>query len=94
MEKLPFDDNANQIFSYDGIPVGYFGGGIVPVKPGTYRYMPFRSLGHYMMVRSLEDGGRPVCSYKRVKTTVHFEVLGRSANRELHLGTFTPSDDE
>lgn len=94
MENLPVLDEANQIFSYDGIPVGYFGGGIVPSAPGTYRYMPFRSLGHYLMGKELDAGGRPTCSYKRGGSVMRFEVQGRGGDKQLHLAAFTRSDQD
>ncbi len=49
-------------FTYDGKRVGYFEEPVCPSTPGRYRYMPYRSIGHYELNIALRAGRRPRCA--------------------------------
>src|SRR4051812_19765386 len=39
-------------FFFEGRAVGYFRGrSRLPVEPGTYSFMPYRGMGHYLLTR-------------------------------------------
>jgi hypothetical protein len=76
-------------FCYEGTPAGTFYGDVAPTEPGLYRYMPFRSIGHYMMGKAVEAGDRPVCTYESPAGTVSFEVTDRHRDGRLDLDNFT-----
>ena len=63
-------------FSFDGAPVGYFEEPSYPREPGEYRYMPFRGIGHYNLVRALAEGPA-LCRFVDMDYAYEFWVSSR-----------------
>jgi hypothetical protein len=83
--------NAEQqakTFFFKDRPVGYFEGDQLPDKPGEYRYMPFRSRGHYEFIGALKSKGPQRCHYLVEEKKRHFTVLHWVSYGLLVLGEF------
>jgi hypothetical protein len=50
-------------FFFDGAPVGYFEQEQFPSQPGSYRYIPYRGIGHYRLMQALKSSGPQRCHY-------------------------------
>ncbi len=61
-------------FSYGQCQAGYFEGGKYPTKPGVYRYVPYRSIGHLNMHTALKSTGRVRCTFLDGERTFQFFV--------------------
>ena len=68
-------DEHARAFYFNGRHVGYFESAELPSKPGHYRYMPFRSVGHYQFIRALGSGNPQRCHFVVGGTKRHFLVL-------------------
>jgi len=76
-------------FSFEGAPVGYFEESSFPREPGEYRYMPFRSIGHYNLVRALAHGPA-VCRFVSTDDTYEFRVSSRPRYGVLTIENVSP----
>jgi hypothetical protein len=63
-------------FSHNGVVAGYFDQGVMPSTPGRYRYMPYRSAGHYCVCLESRSGGHPVCTLVANEQALSFIVVG------------------
>ena len=61
-------------FMFNGMQVGCFDAAALPSRPGRYRYMPYRSFGHYEMHKLLRAGGAPRCWYDIEEFRISFTV--------------------
>ena len=68
--------------------VGYFEDDELPSKPGQYRYMPYRSAGHYELIGALQHGEPLRCHYVVSGAKRHFLVLRWVEYGVLELGEF------
>lgn len=75
-------------FMFECMPVGFFEESDFPARDGTYRYMPYRGLGHYRMVISLKETGMARCSYHRGSEWIGFVVRSRPEYGVLELVDF------
>jgi hypothetical protein len=78
-------------FLYGGLTVGFFREPERPNKSGRYRYMPYRSGGHYKLHDALHAGERPRCVF-RAAPHVSFAVLSCPQYGELELSDFMVED--
>jgi hypothetical protein len=68
--------------------VGYFEDDKLPTKPGKYRYMPYRSAGHYALVGALHRGEPQRCHYVVSGAKRYFRVLDWVEYGVLELAEF------
>jgi hypothetical protein len=77
-------------FEYDGIPAGCFTeGSSYPSAPGSYRYMPYRNLGHLRMHEELRGAGSARCTYVGPEGRMTFLVRACPEYGVLVLDDFT-----
>ncbi len=81
-------------FYYEGNPVGSFEGDFIPTEPGTYRHMPFRSVGHLWMGQALAAGRAVFCTYSQGASSIQFQVMAYPAYGTLVLDNFSVLDGE
>ncbi len=74
-------------FLLNGMPVGYFEESEYPRQDGRYRYVPYRSLGHYQMHTALEHG-HVRCYYTLGSEKISFAVLDCPEYGILELADF------
>lgn len=89
--------NAEQqakTFFFEDRPVGYFEGDQLPDKPGEYRYMPFRSRGHYEFIGALKSAGPQRCHCLIGGKKHHFTVLHWVSYGLLALGEFDSGNSQ
>jgi hypothetical protein len=68
-------DDCSLVFRFEGMDVGYFEGiEAYPASSGTYRYMPFRSVGHYELGEECVRAGLARCSFLGPGGVVWFTV--------------------
>ncbi len=75
-------------FLFKGMPVGYFEESEYPRQSGRYRYMPYRSLGHYQMHAEKREKGKVRCYYQVGSEQVSFAVLDCPGYGILELAEF------
>ena len=68
-------DKHARTFYFNGRQVGHLESTELPSKPGQYRYMPFRSVGHYEFIRALSSGNPQRCHFVVGGAKRHFLVL-------------------
>jgi hypothetical protein len=77
-------------FEYEGLRVGYFTEGCsYPSVPGTYRYMPYRSGGHFSMHQELRATGTARCTCAGPEGRMTFLVRACPEYGVLVLDDFT-----
>jgi len=89
--------NAHQqtkTFFFEDRPLGYFEGDQLPDKPGEYRYMPFRSRGHYEFIGALKSAGPQRCHYLIAGRKHHFTVLKSVSYGLLALAEFDSGNSQ
>ena len=74
--------------------VGYFEDDELPTKPGHYRYMPYRSAGHYALMGALRFGEPQRCHYVISGTKRHFMILRWVKYGVLELGDFDATSEQ
>jgi hypothetical protein len=70
---------------------GYFKVDELPSKPGEYRYMPYRSAGHYELIEALRSGEPQRCHYLSDGQKRFFLVLRWVKYGVPELGNFDVS---
>lgn len=71
-------DKSELAFFFKRMAVGYFlDATAYPNAPGSYRYMPYRGLGHYEMGEELRRTGSASCTYPTEAGEVEFVIRGR-----------------
>lgn len=75
-------------FSFNGMRVGLFNAADPPTGPGRYRYIPYRSGGHYLMHEALARGMRPRCTIIANGRLVSLAVVGFPEYGVLELAEF------
>jgi hypothetical protein len=77
-------------FTFDGLPVGLFKGGVAPRADGAYYYEAYRGPGHYQMHERRRSTGSALCQYQAQDgTVVSFVVVGLSTDGALELQGFS-----
>jgi hypothetical protein len=84
-------DQHELAFTYKGRPAGCFMEPAFPRAPGRYRYMPYRSLGHYELVKAIRAGGQPLCRMA-ANPRLTFVVLACLGYGILELADITLAD--
>jgi hypothetical protein len=69
------EDTEKLQFYHEGIVVGYFEEEEYPRAPGRYRYMAFRSSGHFRMQTALQAGLQPRCTFRTGDRICSFKVV-------------------
>ncbi len=82
---------TNLEFLLDGMKVGYFEAREYPARPGRYRYMPYRSGGHYKMVQQILQQGAARCYYDTGALRVSFTVIAIPEYGTLELSDLQSS---
>ena len=77
-------------FMFNGLQVGCFEEAF-PRSPGRYRYMPYRSGGHYEMHKQRRANGGARCYYDSGGTRVSFMVTDCPEYGVLELHDFETS---
>jgi hypothetical protein len=75
-------------FSYEGMPVGLFKAGALPMADGSYGYEPYRGPGHLEMQEHLKATGSARCSYVAENQRVSFTVCACPKYGVLQLTAF------
>ena len=81
-------DSYGPEFLFDGMPVGLFKAGAVPVSDGSYAYVPFRGPGDYKMQLRLRESGSARCYYIAKNQRIFFTVCACPQNGVLQLAAF------
>lgn len=79
-------------FFFNGMRVGFFEETGFPTKPGRYRYMPYRSGGHYEMHKSRRAGLQPRCTLYIDDRVISFVVVDCPEYGMLELADFRGVD--
>ena len=66
-------ESARIDFFFQGEVVGYLDGSSLPNSPGSYKYVPYRGVGHLRLVKALSSGAQ-ICSYTHKKKAHYFKV--------------------
>ena len=82
------DDQRSKSFFFQNNPVGYFQDAELPSRPGTYHYMPYRSVGHYRLHQALQTSGPQRCHYLLNGKERHFTVKSCPAYGRPELAEF------
>ena len=75
-------------FYFRGAVAGRFEEPELPLSPGCYRYMPYRSFAHLQMQEALNQEGTTRCSYRTDSGTVSFSVRKGSEHATLEVFDF------
>ncbi len=81
-------DSYGPEFLFDGMPVGLFKAGAVPVSDGSYAYVPFRGPGDYKMQLRLRESGSARSYYIAKNQRIFFTVCACPQNGVLQLAAF------
>jgi hypothetical protein len=83
-------DPIAKTFYFCGQSVGYFEDAELPSKPGHYRYMPYRGVGHYRLMEALRKGEPQQCHYVVSGAKRQFTVMRWIEYGHLELAKFDP----
>jgi hypothetical protein len=72
-------------FFFEEEPAGYFEQTQLPLGPGSYRYIPYRGIGHLRLMQSLKSSGPQRCHYLFNGTKHFFTVLNCPSQGVLEL---------
>src|SRR5215469_6166325 len=81
-------EQVAKTFYFKDQNVGYFEDDELPTKPGQYRYMPYRSAGHYALIGASQQGKPQRCHYFVAGGKRYFQVLRWVEYGLLELGDF------
>jgi hypothetical protein len=85
-------DHRSRIFYLGENAVGRFKEDAIPIRPGTYRYEPYRGLGHLEMVEALRENGSAACWYFSDHHKTTFSVVSWSRDCLIELAHFSAPD--
>jgi len=81
-------------FFFQGNPVGYFEDEPLPTKPGNYRYVPYRGVGHYRLMGALKSEGPQRCYYIKDGKKLKFTVQAWVSYGLLQLSEFDSGNSQ
>jgi hypothetical protein len=67
-------EHQARTFFFEDSPVGYFERGQLPPAAERYRYVPYRSFGHYRLIGALKSVGPQCCHYVIAGSKYYFTV--------------------